>query len=157
MSVTKPNKIWKKKGDDKSPKTQLEREDPKSKISYRNIWRRKIEGESKKDDITPENEEINNKNMMGEGPNKECEIQYKINQAQEKEVPIEEYRTISNSDEIIICQPKKENTKISLNWDLQNQRIVPRVFKINRRRDLVRKSYPFIKKGGEYSEAERAY
>jgi hypothetical protein len=27
--VTKPNKSWKKKGDDKSPKTQLEREDPK--------------------------------------------------------------------------------------------------------------------------------
>jgi hypothetical protein len=29
-SMTNPNKIWKKKGDDKSPKTQLEREDPKS-------------------------------------------------------------------------------------------------------------------------------
>jgi hypothetical protein len=75
-SVTKPNKSWKKKGDDKSPKTQLEREDPKSRISHRKIWRRKSEGESKKDDITPENEEINNKKMMGEGPNKECEIHY---------------------------------------------------------------------------------
>jgi hypothetical protein len=102
-SVRKPNKSWKKKGDDKSPKTQLEREDPKSRISHRKIWRRKSEGERKKDDITPENEEINNKNMMGEGPNKECEIQYEINQAQEKEVPIEEYGTISNSDDVIIC------------------------------------------------------
>jgi hypothetical protein len=41
--------------------------------------------------------------MMGEGPNKECEIQYEINQAQEKEVPIEEYGTISNSDDVISC------------------------------------------------------
>jgi hypothetical protein len=102
-SVTKPNKSWNKKGDDKSPKTQLEKEKPKRRISHRKIWRRKCEGESKKDDITPENEEINNKNMMGEGPNKECEIQYEINQAQEEEVPIEEYRTISNSDEVTIC------------------------------------------------------
>ena len=69
--------------------------------------------------------------MMGEGPNKECEIQYEINQAQEKEVPIEEYGTISNSDDVIIFYPKKENTKISLNWFLQNQRIMPRVFFFN--------------------------
>jgi hypothetical protein len=102
-SMTKPNKSWKKKGDDKSPKTQLEREDPKRRIYHRNTWRRKIEGESKKDDITQENEEIDNKKMMGEGLNKECEIQYEINQAQEKEVPIEEYGTISNFDEVIIC------------------------------------------------------
>ena len=61
--VRKPNKSWKKKGDDKSPKTQLEREDPKSRISHRKIWRRKYEGESKKDVITPENEEINNKKL----------------------------------------------------------------------------------------------
>jgi hypothetical protein len=113
--VRKPNKSWKKKGDDKSPKTQLEREDPKRKISHREIWRRKSEGESKKDDITLENEEINNKNMMGEGPNKECEIQYEINQAQEKEVPIKENGTISNYNYVIICYPKKENTKRSLN------------------------------------------
>jgi hypothetical protein len=86
--MRKPNKICKKKGDDKSPKTQLEREHPKRKISHRKIWRKKSKGESKKDDITPGNEEINNKNMMGEGPNKECEIQYEINQAQENEVPI---------------------------------------------------------------------
>lgn len=102
-SVKKPNKSWKKKWNDKSPKTKLEREDPKSRISHRNIWRRKYEGESKKYDITPENEEISNNKMMGEGPNKECEIQYEINQAQEKEVPIEEYGTISNSHEVIIC------------------------------------------------------
>jgi hypothetical protein len=82
--VTKPNKSWKKKGDNKSPKTQLKREDPKSRISDRKIWRRKYEGESKNDVITPDNEEINNKKMMGEGPNKEFEIQYEINQAQEK-------------------------------------------------------------------------
>jgi hypothetical protein len=87
-SVKKTNKSWKKKGDDKSPKTQLEINDPKRRISHRKIWRRKFEGESKKYDITPENEEINNKNMMGEGSNKECEIEYEINQAQEKEVPI---------------------------------------------------------------------
>jgi hypothetical protein len=36
-SVKKTNKIWKKKGDDKSPKTQLKREDPKRRISHRNI------------------------------------------------------------------------------------------------------------------------
>jgi hypothetical protein len=102
-SVTKPNKSWNKKGDDKSPKTQLEREDPKSRISHRKIWRRKSEGESKKDVITPENEETNNKNMMGKSPNEECEIQYEINQSQEKEVPIEEYGTISNSDDVISC------------------------------------------------------
>ena len=92
--MTKPNKSWKKKGDDKSPKTQLEREDPKRRISHRNIWRRKSEGESKKDDIAPKNEEINNKKMMGEGPNKECEIQYEIDQTLEREIPIEEYDTI---------------------------------------------------------------
>ena len=80
--MTKPNKSWKKKGDDKYPKTQLEREDPKSRISHRKIWRRKSEGESKKYDITPKNQEINNKNMMGEVPNKESEIQYEINEAQ---------------------------------------------------------------------------
>jgi hypothetical protein len=102
-SMTNPNKSWKKKGDDKSPKTQLEREDPKSRISHRKIWRRKSEGESKKDVITPENEEINNKNMMGKSPNKECEIQYEINQSQEKEVPIEEYGTILNYDDVISC------------------------------------------------------
>jgi hypothetical protein len=87
--VRKPNKSWKKKGYDKSPKTQLEREGPKGRISHREIWRRKYEGESKKDDITPKNEEINNRKMMGEGPNKECEIQYEIDQDQEREVPIE--------------------------------------------------------------------
>jgi hypothetical protein len=102
-SVRKPNKSWKKKGDEKSPKTQLEREDPKRIISHREIWRRKYEGENKKDDITHETDEINNKNMMGEGPNEECEIQYEINQAQEKEVPIKEYGTISKSNDVIIC------------------------------------------------------
>jgi hypothetical protein len=101
--VRKPNKSWKKKGDDKSPKTQLERENPKSRISHRNIWRRKYKRENKINYITPENEEINNKKIMGEGPNNECEIQYEINQAQEKEVPKEEYGTISNSDDVIIC------------------------------------------------------
>jgi hypothetical protein len=52
--VTKPNKSWKKKGDDKSPKTQLERENPKNIISQRKIWRIKSKEESKKYDITPE-------------------------------------------------------------------------------------------------------
>jgi hypothetical protein len=32
--------------------------------------------------------------MMGESPHKQCEIQYEIVQAQEREVPIEEYNTI---------------------------------------------------------------
>jgi hypothetical protein len=32
--------------------------------------------------------------MMGESPNKECWIQYEIDQSQEREVPIEEYNTI---------------------------------------------------------------
>jgi hypothetical protein len=101
--VTKPNKSWNIKGDGKSPKTQLEREDPKSRISHRKIWRRKSEGESKKDVITLEIEETNNKNMRGKGHNEECETQYEINHAQEEEVPIEEYETISNSDNIISC------------------------------------------------------
>jgi hypothetical protein len=84
-SGRKPNKIWKNKGDDKSPKTQLERKGPKSKVSHKKIWRRKSEEEIKKNDIAPENEEINNKKMMSEGPNKECEIQNEIDQAQEME------------------------------------------------------------------------
>ena len=53
--MTKPNKSW-NIGDGKSPKTQLEREDPKSRISHRKIWRRKSKGEINKDDITPKNE-----------------------------------------------------------------------------------------------------
>jgi hypothetical protein len=32
--------------------------------------------------------------MMGEGSNKECEIQYEIDQTQEREFHIEEYDTI---------------------------------------------------------------
>jgi hypothetical protein len=68
----KPNKIWKMKGDEKSPKTQLERKGSKNRISHRKIWKRKYEGESKKDDLASKNEEINNKKMMGEIPNKEC-------------------------------------------------------------------------------------
>jgi hypothetical protein len=52
---------------------------------------------------------------------------------------------------------ERKYKKKGLNWVLQNQRIMPRVFKINRRRDLVRKIYPFRNKGGEYSKAERAY
>jgi hypothetical protein len=38
-SGRKTNKFWKKKGDDKSPKTQLERKGPKRRISHRKIWR----------------------------------------------------------------------------------------------------------------------
>ena len=101
--MTKPNKSSNKKGDEKSPKTQLEREDPKRRISHKNIWRRKYEGESKKNVITLENKETNNKVMMGESPNEECEIQYEINQDQEDEVPIAVYGTISNSDDVISC------------------------------------------------------
>jgi hypothetical protein len=88
-SERKRNKIWKKKGDDKSPKTKLERKGSKSRISHRTIRRRKYDGESKKDYLAPANEEINNKKIMGEGPNKECEILYEIDQSQEREVPIE--------------------------------------------------------------------
>jgi hypothetical protein len=73
-SGRKPNKIWKKKGDDKSLKIKLERKGPRTIISHRKIWRSKSKGEIKKDDLAPENEEINKKKMMGEGPNKECEI-----------------------------------------------------------------------------------
>jgi hypothetical protein len=32
--------------------------------------------------------------MMGEGPNKECEIQYEIDQDQEREVLIKDYDAI---------------------------------------------------------------
>jgi hypothetical protein len=90
-SGRKTNKIWKMKGYNKYPKTKLERNGPKTIISHRKIWNRKYEGERKKDDLAPKNEEINNKKMMGEGPNKECEIQYEIDQAQEREIHIEEY------------------------------------------------------------------
>jgi hypothetical protein len=41
--------------------------------------------------------------MMGKSPNKESEIQYEINQSQEKEVSIEEYGTISNTDDVVSC------------------------------------------------------
>jgi hypothetical protein len=52
----KPNKIWKRKGDDKSPKTQLERKSQKRRISHIKIWRIKSTGERKKYDLSPENE-----------------------------------------------------------------------------------------------------
>ena len=88
----------------KSQRTNLEKKDPTNKISDEKVWRRKYEIESKKNDLALENEEIDNKKMMGEFPNKECEIQrfeYEMDQYQERRVPKEEYDTIADPNNIM--------------------------------------------------------
>jgi hypothetical protein len=129
-SGRKSNEGWKKRRNDKSQRTNLEKKDPTNKISHEKVWRRKYEIESKKDDLAPENEEIDNKKMMGEVPNKECEIQrfeYEMDQTQERRVPKEEYDTIADPDDIMQIKstltnerkmqtknPKEENEEVSL-------------------------------------------
>ena len=73
-SGRKYNEGGKKRRNEKSQRKNLEKKYPTNKISREKVWRRKFEIESKKDDSAPENEEIDNKKMMGEVPNKECEI-----------------------------------------------------------------------------------
>ena len=84
-SGRKSNEGWKKRRNDKSQRTNLENKDTTNKISHEKVWRRKFEIERKKNDLAPENEEIDNKKMIGEFPNKESEIhrfEYKIDQTQ---------------------------------------------------------------------------
>jgi hypothetical protein len=57
----------------------------------RKVWRRKSEVQSKKDDehIAPKIDKVDNRRMMGEVPNKECENQsfpYKVDQDHERRV-----------------------------------------------------------------------
>jgi hypothetical protein len=92
--------------------------------NYKKTWRRKSEVQSKKDDedIAPEIDEVDNRRMMGEVPNKECENQsfsYEVDQAQERRVPKEEYDTFVDLDDVLqINNPlanernmQKENSK----------------------------------------------
>jgi hypothetical protein len=129
-SGRKSNEGWKKRRNDKSQRTNLEKKYPTNKISHEKVWRRKSEIESKKDDLASENEEIDNKKMMGEVPNKECEIhrfEYEMDQTQERRVPKEEDDTIADPDDIMQIKstltnkrkmqtknPKEENEEVSL-------------------------------------------
>jgi hypothetical protein len=73
-SGRKSNEYWKKIINEKYQRTNLENKDPTNKTSNEKVWRRKYEIGRKKDDMASENEEIDNKKMMGEVPNKEFEI-----------------------------------------------------------------------------------
>jgi hypothetical protein len=73
-SGRKYNECWKKRRNDKSQRKNLENKDQTNKKSHEKVWRRKYEIERKKDDLAYENEEIDNKTMMGEVHDKECEI-----------------------------------------------------------------------------------
>jgi hypothetical protein len=90
----------------------------------KNIWKRKSKVQSNKDDeyIAPEIDEVNNRRMVGKDFNNEYKNQmfaYKVNQAQERRVPKEEYDTIVVLDDVLqINNPlanerkmEKENSK----------------------------------------------
>jgi hypothetical protein len=127
-SGRKYNECWKKRRNDKSQRTNLEKKDTTNKISHEKVWRRKSEIESKKDDLASENEEIDNKKMMGEVPNKKCEIhrfEYEVDQ--ERRIPKEEDDTIVDPDDIMQIKStltnerkmktknlKEENEEVSL-------------------------------------------
>jgi hypothetical protein len=81
-SGRKTNEVWKKRGDEKSQRTNLERKGPTSRVPNGNIWRKKSKQRYKylektklqvNEDITPKIDEVDNKGMMSETPNKECE------------------------------------------------------------------------------------
>ena len=57
-SGRKSNEGWKKRRNDKSQRTNLEKKDPTNKISHEKVWRRKFEIENKRDDLANENEEV---------------------------------------------------------------------------------------------------
>jgi hypothetical protein len=82
----------------------------------------KYEIEIKKDYLAPENEEIDNKSMMGEVPNKECEIhrfEYEIDQTQEMTFPKEEYDTIADPSDIM-------KIKSTLTNEIKMQKKIPK-------------------------------
>ena len=56
-SERKSNELWKKKREDKSQRKNVEKKNSSNIVSYGKIWRRKSEGERKKDDedIAPKN------------------------------------------------------------------------------------------------------
>jgi hypothetical protein len=100
----KSNEGWKKRRNEKSQRKNLEKKYPTNKISDEKVWGIKYEIESKKDDLAFENEEIYNKKIIGEVPNKECEIhifEYEMDQTQERRVPKEEDDTIVDLDDIM--------------------------------------------------------
>jgi hypothetical protein len=82
------------------------------------IWKRKSEVQSKKDDeyIAPEIDEVNSRRMVGKTSNKEYKNQsfaYKMNQAQERRIPKEEYDTIVVLDDVLqINSPLANERKI---------------------------------------------
>jgi hypothetical protein len=70
------------------------------------VWRRKSEVQNKEDEenIAPEIDEVENRRMMGEVSNKECENQifaYKMDQAQERRIPKSEYDTSVVLDDVL--------------------------------------------------------
>jgi hypothetical protein len=109
-SQRKSKEVWKKRGKDKSQKTNLERKGPTNRVPHGNIWRKRSEQrykDSKKTNlqeneyITPKIDEVDNKGMMGESSNKKSEnhnFAYKVDQLQK--VPKEEYDTTIDLDNI---------------------------------------------------------
>jgi hypothetical protein len=75
-SGSQSNELWKKIREDKSQRKNLENKSSLNRVPYGKIWRRKYEAERKKydEDRAPKNEEIDNKKLMDETSNKECEI-----------------------------------------------------------------------------------
>jgi hypothetical protein len=65
--------------------------------THKQIWRKfKVQNKKYDEDIAPEIDAVDNRRMMGEFSNKECENQsfsYEVDQAQEMRVPKEEYMT----------------------------------------------------------------
>jgi hypothetical protein len=84
----------------------------------KNIWKRKSEVQRKKYDeyIAPEIDEVNSRRMVGKTSNKEYKNQSvadKMNQAQERRVPKEEYDKIVVLDDVLqINSPLSNERKI---------------------------------------------
>jgi hypothetical protein len=85
------------------------------------VWRIKYEVQNKKYEeyIQHEIDEVGNRRMMGEVPNKECENQslaYKVDQAQERRVPKREYDTrVVLDDALQINSSLSNETKVQKN------------------------------------------
>jgi hypothetical protein len=80
------------------------------------VWRRKSEVQNKEDEenIAPEIDEVENRRMMGEVSNKECENQsfsYKVDQAQERRIPKREYDTSVVLDDVLQINSSLANEK----------------------------------------------
>ena len=94
-SRRKSNEIWKKRREDKSQRTNVEKKSLSNRVPYGKIWRRKSKAESKKydEDLAQKIKEIDNNKLMDETPNNECEIKsfaYEEEQAQGRRISKEE-------------------------------------------------------------------